>query len=201
VVLYRNGEERRVLRKYLGKETHHTVFEAEVIGLTIAVELVRMEGYLDMAEISADSQAALCATKNTRGMPGQYLLDKFQDQLTAAQNRHGASSIELRWTQGHNIIPGNEQADTEVKAVASGDSSPACLLPKSCQCPMPYSRSMEQQNHLKKLGDKSTEFFMASPRCQRLKQIDPSMPSSRFRKATWDLLGCMYAFVHWSAGG
>jgi len=127
----------------LGEETHPTVLEAEVMGLTFVVELVRMEGYLDMEEISMDSQAALCTTNNMRGTLGQYLLDKFQDQMAVVQNRHSTSSIKLRWTPGHNSIPGNEQAYMEAKAAASRDSSPACLLPKSCQGPMPYSRSTE----------------------------------------------------------
>jgi len=37
-VLFRNGEEWRVLGKYLGKEEHHTVFKAEVMGLTLTAE-------------------------------------------------------------------------------------------------------------------------------------------------------------------
>jgi len=51
------------------------------MGLTFVAELVRMEGYLDMAEISMDSQAALCTTNNMRRTVGQYLLDKFQDKI------------------------------------------------------------------------------------------------------------------------
>jgi len=41
VVLFRNGEEKCTLRKYQGKEGEHTVFEAEVMGLALAAELVR----------------------------------------------------------------------------------------------------------------------------------------------------------------
>jgi len=42
-VLFRNREERGVLRKDLGKENEHTVFEAEVMGLALAAELIRAE--------------------------------------------------------------------------------------------------------------------------------------------------------------
>ena len=66
-VLFRNGEEKCTLRKYLGKEGEHTVFEAEVMGLALAAELVRAETHMDAAEIGTDSQAALRATRNTRG--------------------------------------------------------------------------------------------------------------------------------------
>jgi len=77
MVLFRNGEERGVLRKHLGKKDEHMVFEAEVMGL-LAAELIRAEGHIDEAEIGADSQVALQATTNTRGVLGQHLLDKYQ---------------------------------------------------------------------------------------------------------------------------
>jgi len=35
VVLFRNGEEKHTLRKYLGKECEHMVFEVEVMGLAL----------------------------------------------------------------------------------------------------------------------------------------------------------------------
>ena len=69
-VLFRNGEERGVLRKHLGKENKHMVIEAEVMGLAIAAELIRAEDQIEEAEIGADSQAALRATTNMRGTPG-----------------------------------------------------------------------------------------------------------------------------------
>ena len=48
-VLFRNGHEKRVLTKHLGKGKDHTVFEAEVVGLTFAAELVRAEAHIDAA--------------------------------------------------------------------------------------------------------------------------------------------------------
>ena len=51
--------EKRTLRNYLGRDNGHTVFEAEVVGLMLAVELSREEGHMDVAEIGADSQAAM----------------------------------------------------------------------------------------------------------------------------------------------
>jgi len=54
-----NGEEKCALRKYLGKEGEHTVFEAEVMGLALAAKLVRAEMHMDAAEIGTDSQVAL----------------------------------------------------------------------------------------------------------------------------------------------
>jgi len=42
----------------------HTVFEAEGMGLTLVAELVRVEGYMESAEIGADSQVVLQVMKN-----------------------------------------------------------------------------------------------------------------------------------------
>src|SRR5882672_6358718 len=42
-VLYRNGKLKPSLRKYLGREDQHMVYEAEVVSLTLAAELIRKE--------------------------------------------------------------------------------------------------------------------------------------------------------------
>ena len=42
-VLFKNSQEKRVLRKYLGNENSHTVFKAEVLGMSLAAELIRTE--------------------------------------------------------------------------------------------------------------------------------------------------------------
>jgi len=55
------------------------------------------------------------------------------------------------------------------------------------QGPSLVSRSVEHQSHLKRLGAKSASEFARSPKCQRLRSIDPSMLSHNFRKATQDL--------------
>ena len=35
-VLYRGGTEKRLLRKFMGSEERHTVFKAELLGLSLA---------------------------------------------------------------------------------------------------------------------------------------------------------------------
>ena len=43
VVLYRNGEEKEVVRAYLGAEDKHTVFEVELVGEIMAAKLLKRE--------------------------------------------------------------------------------------------------------------------------------------------------------------
>ena len=56
-----------------------------------------------------------------------------------------------------------------------------------CRGNMPISRSAARQCHKKRISIKMREQFELSPRCQRLRAIDPSMLSSRFRRDTQGL--------------
>jgi len=42
-VLFRRGVEVKSVRKHLGRDDEHTVFEAEMVGLTLVAELVKTE--------------------------------------------------------------------------------------------------------------------------------------------------------------
>ena len=69
-VLYKNGEVKSILRKQLGSADRHTVFEAEVVCLSLAAELVIAESNVPMAVIRSDSQVAIRETRSMEGMPG-----------------------------------------------------------------------------------------------------------------------------------
>jgi len=42
-VMFKQGKEICALRKHVGDECHHTVYKVEVIGLTLAAELIARE--------------------------------------------------------------------------------------------------------------------------------------------------------------
>jgi len=67
-VLNRNGEVRVAVRKQLGMEEDHMVFEAEVVRCSLAVELIRSEREVKLATIGADSQAALLMARSVKGV-------------------------------------------------------------------------------------------------------------------------------------
>src|SRR5882724_7354391 len=81
-------------------------------------------------------------------------------------------------------ITGNERADREAKWAAKGESSEQRSLPAVCRDDLPTSRSAARQCYRKQISGKTKKWFESSPRCHRLRSIDPSMPSSRFRKDT-----------------
>ena len=108
MVLYRHGVEQGLLRNQLGSEDRHTVFEPEVLGLSLVAELISKERLVRSAVIGADSQAMLLAAKHTRAAPGQYLLGPLPKQMKSMRCKHAGINIELRWTPGHEGIIGNE---------------------------------------------------------------------------------------------
>ena len=45
-VLYRGSAEKKALRKHMGSKEHHTVFEAELLGISLATELIKSESHV-----------------------------------------------------------------------------------------------------------------------------------------------------------
>ena len=51
VVMYRRGQEPKVLRYNMGLLTEHTVFEAEAVGVMLALHMLKMEWHVRKASI------------------------------------------------------------------------------------------------------------------------------------------------------
>ena len=98
--------------------------------------------------------------------------------------QHPGIEITLRWMPGHVGIAGNERADEEAKQVAKGQLSAQSRLPVVCRNKLPLSRLAACQSHRKRVHERTKKWFESSPRCQRLRGIDQSMPLLRFRRDT-----------------
>src|SRR5882724_10062237 len=66
-VLFCDSQEKRVARKYSGPDCEHTVFEAEVVGLTLAAKLICTEQNIESVMLGAYSQAAIRAQEGLWG--------------------------------------------------------------------------------------------------------------------------------------
>ncbi|KAJ7159413.1 ribonuclease H-like domain-containing protein [Mycena filopes] len=118
-VLYCNRVEVASLRLCLGSAGHHTVFEGEGVGASLALALLKKQPEVRGAvSIVVDSQPAINAVRATAANPSHWIWDR------AFAVKHPDAMVTVRWAPGHVGIPGNEHADEEAKKVAQIGSSP-----------------------------------------------------------------------------
>ena len=93
-VLYINSTERCSLQYHLGPDTEHTVYEAEIAGLLLALHLLSslMSSPRSPVIIGLDSQAMIQALMNQRSHLAHHLLDHIH---TLAEHLH-ATHYKLR---------------------------------------------------------------------------------------------------------
>src|SRR5882724_561888 len=92
-VLYRGGSEKHMLRKFLGSEEIHTMFKAELLGLSLAAEMLKGETLVWSLTIGVNSHAMMWATRHRRAIPGQYPVEVFHEQIAAVQGKHPGIKI------------------------------------------------------------------------------------------------------------
>lgn len=199
------------MRRDAGKDTdsEHTVYEGEIVGLTLALHLLTKLGSQFHAPIivGTDSQAVIKALNNQRPHPAHYLLDEVHnaaEKLHARQHklrnaaaykeaRHNGETwsdrtrnvidLQIHWTPGHVGFEPNERADEIAKQAAQGVSSDSKLLPVYLRKhPLPQSIPALRQEHLAHLRKQWKSRWKKSPRFPRLNAIDKSLPSKKFLK-------------------
>jgi ribonuclease HI len=138
-ILIRKDKPDRVLHYHLGPESKHTVHEAELVGMILALHLIKMEKRnATSCSIAVDNQAALKAFASNMRSPGHHLACEFLLLANHMLKRSNKCKYELtlRWMAGHCGIPGNEKADREAKLVASRTTSDAKTLPLYLRKPL-----------------------------------------------------------------
>lgn len=185
-VLMKNGEMVKERRFHLGSDQEHMVYEGEIIGMILAVEILREERKGTMS-LGVDNQAVICATKVFVSKPGHYLMDKFHDDLRSLILAHDNQKLIIQWALDHKGIPGNEAADEQAKRAARGESSILKELPKSLlatrsnnKLTLPISKSALKQIFRGEIKTKAATIMKNSPHYQHLHNIDETAPSKHF---------------------
>lgn len=117
----------------LGSKDQYTVFEAEAVGVILALDILASEDRLSQATILVDSQDAIrslaldCIGKSCKKPLGKKLVRVFHHIVRRLREKHQHLELTLAWVPGHDGIAGNEAADMGAKIAALGMCSP---LPK-----------------------------------------------------------------------
>ena len=74
-ILFHPGCEVKLLRYLLGSMECHTTYEVEIVGVILALHLIREDGEADTASIKLDNQAVIWALTGCGAGPVQALLD------------------------------------------------------------------------------------------------------------------------------
>ena len=188
-VLYRQGKRGypKILKLHLGASSGHTVYEAEIVGMILGMELIRKESHPGQSSIAVDNQPALRAAVKRYRKPGHYLLDKFLDRLRLTRNTKRDLVLTLRWVPGHVDIEGNETADVAAKEAARGSSSainkiPANLRQRGTNLTLPTSAAKLKQLHLDKLKLLAISVWKNSKRYNRVRLTATTLPAKYFTK-------------------
>jgi ribonuclease HI len=184
-ILSRTNHPDRVLHFYLGHESEHTVHEAELVGILLAMHLIHTEKRNNATcMIAVDNQAAMKAFDSELRKPGHHLAREALRIANQLQKRKSKRKykLTLRWTAGHEGIEGNEKADEEAKKAASKLSSQVKLLPSYLRKPLCRNPSALKRDYSDKLKKDWTTTWRQATRGKLATRMDSSTPSAKFLK-------------------
>lgn len=173
-----NHKVEHVRCSHLGSDGNHTVFEGEVVGAILALDIVRACPRTRRATIKLDNhQAAIRALASGRGEAGKYLLDLFHTELTSLQSARCSLRIHICWVPGHEGIEGNKRVDIEAKAAAEGNTTSLTHRSPTLSKDLPSSTSALKAGQKKRARAEWQSEWEDSKHGKRLHRIDPTPPS------------------------
>ncbi|KAJ7679904.1 hypothetical protein B0H17DRAFT_864342, partial [Mycena rosella] len=119
----------------------HTVFEAEVTGIILALDIIKSTPRLTSADIFMDCQPAITASASPKSQPGQHLLTIFHTELRRLRTARTTLCLRIHWVPAHVRIAGNKEVDACTKDDARGANTPFTLCLRGLDPPLPQSRA------------------------------------------------------------
>ena len=182
-ILFRQGSPPCTMHLYLGPEEEHTVHEAELVGILLALQLISTEKHRSTSfAIGVDNQAAIQAFDSGLRSPGHHLAREAIRVANQIQKRRSKAkySLTIRWVVGHEGIPGNEAADIEAKKAARGLSSDKPSLPPYLRKNLLINPAAIKRSYHDMLKSKWKKDWISSTRGREAYRIDNTTPSKKF---------------------
>jgi ribonuclease HI len=181
-VMFHKGLEVRAERFHLGSLQRHEVYDAEGVGLLMAMDMVRRRRQTTRrVVIYADSEAAIRAVLLSKPTPSHYIWDAFHQSYTAAKRRHPDLRVTIRWIPGHKGIVGNERADEEAKRAARNRGRRKKGWPAILRQALPWNRSSIRKTFSMQLQRHAEQRWTSSKRYRRLRTTDPARRPNKFQ--------------------
>ena len=92
---YKAGSEPKILKYHLGPLAAHTTFEAEAVGLLLALHLLRHERGARSATIMLDNQAVIQALEHRKPKLAQHIMEDLIRQISSAYHQARHPDFEL----------------------------------------------------------------------------------------------------------
>jgi ribonuclease HI len=197
-VLYKRGRRVAALRYRLGSLATHTTYEAEAIGVVLALQLLGRERSIKSATILLDNQGVIQAVSNIRPRPAQYILGHVHHlaNKTAMPSRRRRTALRIAWISGHDNVAGNEEADSEARKAAAGENSQVSTLPAFLTAEaLPCSLAAARQAFRTGMRHTWRGRWERSPRYARTAKIDDSLPSSTYLSHTANFTRAQHSLI------
>ncbi|PPQ81181.1 hypothetical protein CVT24_009472 [Panaeolus cyanescens] len=188
-VWMKRGIERGRKATRIGDADENTVYEGELMGLILGMEIACEKGLKGTIHIGLDNQAVLATIRTRRANHAQQLWKKFEGLVKQYLKKDGRNKLKLRWVPGHEGVEGNERADeaareaTERGREAEGDDRQDVDLTDEEE-EVPISRAATRQRLMRGITEKRKSEWRESKRHERFKVFDSTLPSRNFGKLT-----------------
>ena len=172
------------LKHHLGSETDHTIYDAELVGILMAIHMIGQIPANATVAVFSNNQSTLQAITKPPDGPAGHIILYVNNVMRALSTRRPILTRNLRfhWISSHSGVHGNELADRAAKEAARGATSPDRDLPAALTAPFPRSSTAIWTAYKEGMDKKWMAAFAKTPRGVRLLRFDRNFHPRRYYK-------------------